>query len=176
MSSLVINFVSKRYRARRAMAAAAIACTAMALGNIAFQLHPLMPSLLVKPAVPAVSNATTPIEQAPGLGGFDESYKLYAADAQRWATIAAFDSAGLLAALEATRVPNVRLTSVSMQPERASASVDLTSAQVEQVLAYIEELNRNDPTGAWVLRSVREGGGSYAGTVERSNVLAGHPR
>jgi hypothetical protein len=176
MNSLVINFVGKRYRARWAIAATAVACTALALGHIAYQLQPLMASLLVKPVVSAVVDTATPLEQASGLGAVDESYKLYAADAQRWATIAAFDSAGLLAALEATRVPNVRLTSVAIQPERAWASLDLASDQVEQVLAYVEELNRNDPTGAWVLRSMREAGGSYSGTAERSNLRAQRQR
>jgi hypothetical protein len=73
----------------------------------------------------------------------------------------------LLAALEAVRVPGVRVTSIEYEAKRASARVEFAFDQQASMLKLVEELNINVPASSnawrWNLLEMSQRGTTEAG-------------
>jgi hypothetical protein len=93
----------------------------------------------------------------------------YLRDALQLAQMAQFDSAAVFRAIEAVRVPGVRVTALEVSAADATARVDLEVTVPEALLRYVSELNAGEPTPRWtIVRSQ----GAAPGAVPTASLLA----
>lgn len=93
----------------------------------------------------------------------------YQADAERWASMAAFDVSGVFDALEAAQVDGVRVTSIDLQAHSREVLVEVEGPDLVAILKYIERLNASNPafSGAWRVLRTRQDNGLQAAALAR---------
>lgn len=163
MRAIAVEFAPRGVALRRLSWAAAALLWLLAgvLGWQAFQTHRALrhaenerDALRARLAALQASQAqTVPIKREP----------LYLRDAQQIAQMAQFDSAGVLRAIEAVRVPGIRVTALEISAADATARLELEVAVPDALLRYVSELNAGEPLQRWsIVRSQSVGSGAQA--------------
>lgn len=75
----------------------------------------------------------------------------YAADAAAIAKLARFDIAGVLANIEAAKVPGIRVVSIEMAAIESTTRVEIESPDQQAVIQYLAKLNNADKSHRWGL-------------------------
>jgi len=90
----------------------------------------------------------------------------YAQDAAAIARMAAFDAAGVLAAVESARVPGIRVTSLEINPADASARLELEVREAADLLKYLDDINAGTPASeSWKLVRAQSASPTNPGTA-----------
>jgi len=77
--------------------------------------------------------------------------KPYAKDVAEIVRVASFPTGQVLSALENTQIEGVRVTSIDLNPETATAKVELEFFDQVQLMKYLEEINAGEEKSRWVL-------------------------
>jgi hypothetical protein len=90
----------------------------------------------------------------------------YAQDAIALTKLAAFDVAGVLATLESTKLPGIKVASLEIVTAEQTARVELEVADPTVLLQYLEKLNAgHDSANSWKLTHVQSASGTIAGSA-----------
>lgn len=99
--------------------------------------------------------------------------KPYAKDAAEVVRIASFPTDQVLHALEVTLVEGVRVTSIDLNPDAATARVELEFDDAGQLMKYLEQINAGDEKPRWSLLQAKmnkAGPAGSSGTASLSSV------
>ena len=90
----------------------------------------------------------------------------YAQDAIALTKLAAFDVAGVLATLESTKLPGIKVTSLEIVTAEQTARVELEVADPTVLLQYLQKVNAgHDSATSWKLTHVQATNGNTVGSA-----------
>lgn len=89
----------------------------------------------------------------------------YESDAAAIAAVAAFDTSGVLDAVEAVQVPGVRLTNLDVSAVEGSIRANLEVTELRDALRYVDQINVADSLRRWSIVGMQAGLASSPGTA-----------
>jgi hypothetical protein len=81
--------------------------------------------------------------------------KPYAKDAAELVRLASFPTDKVLRALETTQIEGVKVTSIDINPESATARVALEFTDQAQLMQYLEKVNAGEEKPRWILEQAK---------------------
>lgn len=151
MRALPVNLVRRRpWRAwAGTLVLMAAASFAAFQGWRAWQAYMATPNLQ-RQSQPPLSRAD-PVANGTAAKESSAIEPAYATDALAVAKLAQFNTASILATIEAARVPGVRVVSVEMAAAELTTRIEIEAPNYQAALQYIAALNKADAAYPWIL-------------------------